>query len=396
MFSIYFRVLVFLRLSEGTHSCNTVRVVAELRYLLLHTVNMKEKLQIYNPAAVPQGKNLFDEDNYPQTEYKQPASLKPVARDARQRLRTAVVKRFLQEDYAVKKHNHTRDYTIDICMYLCPISFQGMHKGGSHMHVFLDPQDNNTKHEYYTPQEILDGTEDHIKEMMRTAHKNRTDRHKQEQESGGVPAAKRQKQQSLLNFTVRSGGAAVVSFLEACSQADPAPDTVDVSMEQVISDEMDAYQRKAWTVRLPDPTRSQACEVCTLEDPDEWWAYQRKIGNSFPLLYEVWQCVSNRPMSSGQIERDFGAASDVLTRKRGSTDPRYFQAQSTACVNFPWIPVAEEMPVAVMSAKTVESTLPVNGFGVPDIYVEQGQKEEEADRLFVDSDGDYVEETCED
>ena len=88
------------------------------RYLLLHTLNMKEKLQIYNPPAVPQGKNLFDEDNYPQTEYKQPASLKPVARDARQRLRTAVVKRFLQEDYAVKKHNHTRDYTIDMCMYL--------------------------------------------------------------------------------------------------------------------------------------------------------------------------------------------------------------------------------------------------------------------------------------
>ena len=109
VFSIYFRVLVFLRLSQGTHSCNTVRVVAELRYLLLHTLNMKEKLQIYNPPAVPQGKNLFDEDNYPQTEYKQPASLKPVARDARKRLRTAVVKRFLQEDYAVKKHNHTRD-----------------------------------------------------------------------------------------------------------------------------------------------------------------------------------------------------------------------------------------------------------------------------------------------
>ena len=118
VFSICFRVLVFLRLSQGTHSCNTVRVVAELRYLLLHTLNMKEKLQIYNPAAVPQGKNLFDEDNYPQTEYKQASSLKPVASDARQRLRTDVVKRFLQEDYAIKKHNHTCDYTIDMCMYL--------------------------------------------------------------------------------------------------------------------------------------------------------------------------------------------------------------------------------------------------------------------------------------
>ena len=75
----------------------------------------------------------------------------------------------------------------------------------------------------------------------------------------------------------------------------------------------------------------------------------------------------------GQIEHDFGVVSDVLTRKHGSTDSRHFQAQSTACVNFPWIPVPEEMPVTSMSAKTVESTLPANGFGVPDIYVAQGQ-----------------------
>ena len=63
-------------------------------------------------------------------------------------------------------------------------------------------------------------------------------------------------------------------------------------MEQVTREEMDTYQRKAWTVRLLDPTRSQACEVCTLEESDEWWTYQPKIGNSFPLLYEVCQCVS--------------------------------------------------------------------------------------------------------
>ncbi len=78
-----------------------------------------------------------------------------------------------------------------------------------------------------------------------------------------------------------------------------------------------------------------------------------------------------------------------MTRKHDSTDPRYFQDQSTTCVNFPWIPVDEEMSVTVMSVKTVESTIPPNGFGVPDIYVEQGQKEEEADRLFVDSDRDW-------
>ena len=33
---------------------------------------------------------------------------------------------------------------------------------------------------------------------------------------------------------------------------------------------------------------------------------------------------------------------------------------------------------------------------VPDIYVEEGDKDKDADRLFVDGDGDYGEETCED
>ena len=171
----------------------------------------------------------------------------------------------------------------------------------SHIHVFLECQDNETKHDYYTPQEILDGTEQHIKEVMRTTHKNHVDRHKEYQESGGDPVDKRQKQQSLLNFTSRSGGAAVTSFVAVCSQPGPASGVGDVSMEQVIREEMDTYQIKTWTVRLPDPTRSQACEVCTLEDPDERWVYQRKIGNSFPLLYEVWKCVSSRPMSSDRL-----------------------------------------------------------------------------------------------
>jgi hypothetical protein len=101
-------------------------------------------------------------------------------------------------------------------------------------------------------------------------------------------------------------------------------------------------------------------------------------------------------MSSGQIERDFGAASDVLTRKHDNTDPIYFQAQTTAYVNFPWLPVPEEMSVTDPSWKTVDAGLLVNGFGVPDIHVEEGDKDKDADRLFVDSDGDYGEETCED
>ena len=52
------------------------------------------------------------------------------------------------------------------------------------------------------------------------------------------------------------------------------------------------------------------------------------------------------------------------------------------------------MSVTTMSVKTVESSLPGNGFGVPDIYVDHCEKDKDVDRLFVDSDGDYGEETC--
>jgi hypothetical protein len=114
--------------------------------------------------------------------------MKPLVTEPRQRLRRGAVKRFLQEDYVVKKHNHTCDYTMDMSMYLCPISFQtmSMYRTGSHMHVFLDSQDNNTKHDYYdyTVQEIFDGTEEWIKDMMCTTHKNRRDRVNKETDSG--------------------------------------------------------------------------------------------------------------------------------------------------------------------------------------------------------------------
>jgi hypothetical protein len=54
------------------------------------------------------------------------------------------------------------------------------------------------------------------------------------------------------------------------------------------------------------------------------------------------------------------------------------------------------MSVTDPSMKTVDTVLPGNGLVVPDIYVVEGEKEEDTDRLFVDGDGDYGEETCED
>jgi hypothetical protein len=47
------------------------------------------------------------------------------------------------------------------------------------------------------------------------------------------------------------------------------------------------------------------------------------------------------------------------------------------------------MTVTVPSFKTVDTSLPANGFGVPDIYVGQSDKDKDADRLLVDGDGDY-------
>ncbi len=58
----------------------------------------------------------------------------------------------------------------------------------------------------------------------------------------------------------------------------------------------------------------------------------------------------------------------------------------------PWLTEPEDMPLTAPSTKTVDETLPGNGFGVPDI----GEQDEDTDRLFLDSDGDYGEDTCED
>ncbi len=54
----------------------------------------------------------------------------------------------------------------------------------------------NTKHGYYTVQEILEGTEERIKEMMRTAYKNRRDRVNKEKEESVDTSAKKQKTQA--------------------------------------------------------------------------------------------------------------------------------------------------------------------------------------------------------
>jgi len=53
-----------------------------------------------------------------------------------------------------------------------------------------------------------------------------------------------------------------------------------------------------------------------------WWINQK---NTFPTLYQVFLFVMAHLMSSAQIEKDFSAASLVLSSNRGSMDARYFQ-----------------------------------------------------------------------
>jgi len=73
-------------------------------------------------------------------------------------------------------------------------------------------------------------------------------------------------------------------------------------------------------------------------------------------------------MSSAQIQRDFSAANLSLPGIRGSMDPRYFQAQLCALVNFLHLVHPEDMSPKSMPAKEVCETLPAFGFGVSDLY----------------------------
>ena len=70
-------------------------------------------------------------------------------------------------------------------------------------------------------------------EMIHTSYKNHTDHHKKDTQSPGDPPTKRQKQ-SVLSFTVRSGGVSVVSFVEVSQQVGLVEDVPEVGMEEVI------------------------------------------------------------------------------------------------------------------------------------------------------------------
>ncbi len=90
-----------------------------------------------------------------------------------------------------------------------------------------------------------------------------------------------------------------------------------------------------------------------MTNPDEWWT---KMQDKFPIVNEVWQHVSGAVLSSDQIERDFGSASDCLPRKRAKTNDRYFQSQLIGSVFFPWTPEAHEMPAQTMSRELCTKT----------------------------------------
>jgi len=101
-----------------------------------------------------------------------------------------------------------------------------------------------------------------------------------------------------------------------------------------------------------------------------WWINHK---TTFLILYEVFLFVMAHLMSSrsAQIEKDFSAASLVLTSNRGSMDARYFQAQFFTLVNFLHLVHPEDMSPKSMSAKEVHEALPAHGFSVPDLYPER-------------------------
>ena len=81
-----------------------------------------------------------------------------------------------------------------------------------------------------------------------------------------------------------------------------------------------------------------------------WWMNHK---TTLPILYEMFLFVMAHVMSSAQIERDFSTASLVLTSNLGSMDPRYFQAQLCALVNFLHLKHPEDMSPQSMSAQDV-------------------------------------------
>ena len=187
--------------------------------------------------------------------------------------------------------------------------------------------------------------------------------------------------------------AAVTSVLQEAEA--PITEAHEIDIDELVSEQLDSYKKAASkTLNAENAPRPCVQETCSVNNPDQWWS---KMKAKFPLVHEVWQHVSSMVMSSGQIERDFGAASDCLPRKRAKTEPRYFQAQLIGNVNYPWMSEAHEMPAEAMSRAVVHQNLPEAGFGVPQIY-QQVPMEDEADEVFrgdKTDDGFEGEETCE-
>ena len=169
LFSILFRVHIFLRISQATHLCSGVRILLELRYLLHTTLNSVADLQIFDPRkAAAKNLDIYIESSYVM-ETKRVDQLVPMVVAVRRSLRNAVVKRFLHASgYACKKQGNVRCYMLDMYMYLCPISFNFMQNPKqSHLDVFLVEGDELPGMRYYTPAEVYAGTQSEIKSLMR-------------------------------------------------------------------------------------------------------------------------------------------------------------------------------------------------------------------------------------
>jgi len=401
LFSILFRVHIFLRISQCTHMCSGVRILLELRYLLHNTLRCDADLQLYDPRkAAAKNLDIYEESSYTR-EDKKASLLVPMVQTVRQSLRKAIVKRFFHSSgYACKKRGGARSYMLDMYMYLCPISYNFMQNPKqSHLHVFLDQEDKLPGMEYHTPEEVYAGTQLQVKSLMRKVLQQRKTPAQSEERSSGVSdeqsSGKKRKRQATLSFGGCSSApsAAVMSVLAEAEVPSTAVQELDI--DEVVSEQLEAYKKAAnKTLNAENAPRPCLQETCSVSNPDEWWT---KMQAKFPLVHEVWQHVSGTVLSSGQIERDFGAASDCLPRKRAKTDARYFQAQLIGSVNFPWMPEAHEMPAQAMSRALVHQNLPEAGFGVPEIY-EKVPREDEEDEFRLGNktnDGFEGEDTCE-
>ena len=415
VYSVLFKIAHLIRVSQGTSTVNIVQCVWMLLSVLQTALNPTAPLQLFNPPEATETDYTLPKA-YTKKEA-QLAEIDPLAQDLRERLRVHVEEK-LMHVYALMKKKAERDWTLDMAMFLFPpqacscsppdamrrehivvqacmrmlcipltppcLVWQATKMKHISILLKLYHHDQRKHGDKWTKAEIKEATEQRIKKLMHQAIRGERQRREElikERAATDSASSSRPKSQSQLRGLAASG--VQVADVEMSDDESSRDSSGGVQSDDFLVDaEFTAFKKLASTTYDPalakDPS-SKATEPVGQDRVMVWWEHNK---TALPWLYQVAQHVYGHVMSSGQLERDFGACSLVLRPIRGALDPRYFQAQSLSLVNLDELPEPEEMPKMAMTNDEVERDLPKAGFGVPQIY-------ERAHRLDVQEEETY-------